>query len=194
MADFHQAAQQMNGHGQIASSYNGAVAIRYAKAGIPVFPCYAQGERAKQPHVKGGHHAATADLDMIRQWWAKWPEALVGIPAGPPSGVWVLDVDGEAGRLSLEDLLARLKLGSVADLTPCVTRTPSGGLHFIFKWREGEHPRNRAGDIGEGLDTRALRVDGESGGFFIAAGSALPDGRAYEAINPADLAPMGGEA
>lgn len=194
MADFNLAIRQDTGSSRLAVSHNGQLAIGYAAAGIPVFPCCAEGARAKQPYVKGGHHVATTDLCKIRGWWSKWPTALVGIPAGPPSGVWVLDVDGEEGRRSLDALLAHFKVASVADLTPCVTRTPSGGLHFIFKWQPGEHPRNRAGDIGQGLDTRGLRKDGQPGGYFIAPGSVLPDGRAYEAIDPASLSGTGGEA
>lgn len=175
-------------------SHNGAVALSFAENGIPVFPCVPSGPRAKQPLTPKGHHDATLDANQIRRWWRRWPNALVGIPTGPTSGVWVLDVDGEAGRKCLNEIIARLGLEHAADLTPCISRTPSGGLHLIFRLLPGERPRNRARDIGAGLDTRGVKADGTSAGYFIAPGSALPDGRRYVLVNAADLHAIGGRA
>lgn len=169
-------------------STNLAVALAYARAGILLFPCDAR----KRPLTPRGHHDATTDLDAIRRWWARWPDALVGIPTGPDSGVWVLDVDGEAGRRSLNALMARLGVETVADLAPCVSRTPSGGLHLIFRLQPGERPRNRARDIGAALDTRGVKADGTSAGYIIAPGSMLPDGRRYELVDATGLEPVGG--
>jgi hypothetical protein len=160
-----------------------AVAFAYARAGIPVFPC----DTRKRPLTAHGHRDATTDLDAIRRWWARWLDALVGIPTGPDSGVWVLDIDGEAGRHSLNELLVRLGVETIADLTQCVSRTPSGGLHLIFRLEPGERPRNRARDIGAGLDTRGVKSDGTSAGYFIAPGSTLPDGRSYELVDATTL-------
>ena len=176
------------------SSANLKVALAYAAAGVPVFPCVPSGPRVKQPLTSHGHHDATTNSHQIRRWWARDPDALVGIPAGAGSGVWVLDVDGAAGRGSLNDLLARLGLASIADLTRCVSQTATGGLHLVFALQPGERPRNRAGDIGAGLDTRGVRADGSSAGYFIAPGSVLPDGRRYEFIDPATLEATGGDA
>ena len=168
------------------NSINLTVALAYARSGIPVFPCDAR----KRPLTPRGHHDATSDLDTIRRWWTRWPDALVGIPTGPSSGLWVLDVDGEAGRRSLNELLARLGFETIADLTPCVSRTPSGGLHLIFRLQHGERPRNRARDIGAGLDTRGVKADGASAGYFIAPGSMLSDGRRYARLNATTLEPI----
>ena len=175
-------------------SHNGAIALSFAENGIPVFPSVPIGPRAKQPLTPNGHHDATLDANQILRWWRSWPDALVGIPTGPASDVWVLDVDGEAGRRSLNELMARLGVETIADLTPCVSRTPSGGLHLIFQLQIGERPRNRARDIGAGLDTRGVKVDGTSAGYFIAPGSMLPDGRRYVLIDPADLHAIVGRA
>jgi hypothetical protein len=167
-------------------SINVAVALAYAHAGIPVFPCDAR----KRPLTLRGHHDATTDLATVRRCWTRWPNALVGIPTGPDSGVWVLDVDGEAGRCSLNELVARLGIETIAELTPCVSRTPSGGLHLIFRLRPGERPRNRARDIGDGLDTRGVKADGKSGGYFIAPGSMLADGGRYARVDALTLEPI----
>jgi hypothetical protein len=173
-------------------SPNGEVALSLARAGIPVFPCAAEGKKRKQPLVLKGHHAASTDLKTVHDWWKQWPTALVGVPTGPGSGLWVLDVDGEEGLRSLRELLLHLQIASLADLTPCVSRTPSGGLHLIFRLQSGERPRNRAKDIGPGLDTRGVKQDGSSAGYFIAPGSRLPDGTGYELIDPASFDVMGG--
>jgi hypothetical protein len=173
----------MQNEPQVPLSTNGEMAMTYARLGIPVFPCSASGPRRKQPITKHGHHDATADLKQVCEWWTAAPDALIGIPTGSESGVWVLDVDGEAGLRALALLIAQLGLKSVAGLTMCVSRTPSGGLHLIFRLLSGERPRNRAKDIGPGLDTRGVKADGTSAGYFIAPGSTLPDGRAYTLVD-----------
>ena len=177
---------------QQRNSHNARVALGYATLGIPVFPCEPSGPRVKRPLTNSGHHDATADVSAVGRWWHKWPNALVGVPTGAVSGVWVLDVDGEAGRRSLNDLRAELGRDTLGELTGCVSRTPSGGLHLIFALLPGERPRNRAREIGPGLDTRGVKVDGASGGYFIAPGSVLTDGRRYELVDPFTLEPIAG--
>jgi hypothetical protein len=173
----------------MSSSVNGRVALKLAELGIPSFPCQATGRRAKQPLTKNGHHDAIASADQVRKWWSRWPNALVGVPTGPASDLWVLDVDGEIGRQNLNAILAHLGVEKLADLTPCISRTPGGGLHLVFRLRPGERPRNRARDIGLCLDTRGVKEDGTSAGYFIAPGSTLPDGRRYQSVDPVTLEP-----
>jgi hypothetical protein len=132
------------------------------------------------------------DESRIRDWWRRFPDALVGIPAGHPSGLWFLDVDGREGREGLSGLLMFLKLGTLADLTPIVSRTPSDGLHLFFKFEPGTTPRNRASDIGPGLDTRGVRKDGRSAGYIIAPGTILPNGRSYRLVDASELNLAGG--
>ena len=136
-------------------SINLALALAYARIGCPVFPCGPE----KRPLIARGFHAATTDETQIIAWWTHWPDALAAIPTGPASGLWVLDVDGQTGRQSLTQLLAHFGLELVADLTPVISRTPSGGLHLFFRWQPGETPRNRARDIGPGLDTRGVTAE-----------------------------------
>jgi putative DNA primase/helicase len=179
------------GHQHVRDGGNLAVALGYAEVGIPVFPCFEAGPRAKQPRTQRGRHNASTDVDEVQTWWRRWPGALVGIPVGSSLGMWVLDVDGIAGFASLRELLAELGLSKVADLTRVAARTPSGGLHLYFTLGEGERPRNRANDIGPGLDTRGLKEDGTSAGYIIAPGSVLPDGRAYEWADTTTLSDSG---
>ena len=101
----------------------------------------------KKPLTPHGFHDATTDEATIRGWWRRSPDALVATPTGPGAGIWVLDVDGMAGRDSLNGILATLGLERPQDLTPIIVRTPSGGLHLYFRCGPGEEVRTRAGDI-----------------------------------------------
>ena len=163
---------------------NLAIALALANAGIPVYPCAPD----KRPRITGGYRAAVTDPNTISEWFTKWPTSLAAIPTGPQSGLFVLDVDGPAGRRSLNALLAKLGIERPADLSRVAVRTPSGGFHFYMTLRPGEAPRSRASDIAVGLDTRGI------GGGIIAPGNRLPDGRSYELIDASDLPDFRGEA
>jgi hypothetical protein len=158
---------------------NLGVALFYAGSGIPVFPTRPD----KRPLVAQAFHAATTDMMQIIRWWKRWPNALAAIPTGPTSQVWVLDVDGREGRRSLFQLLTRFGVKSVCDLSTVISRTPSQGLHVFFRWQAGETPRNRARDIGAGLDTRGVTAGGSPAGYVIAPGNVLLDGRCYEPLD-----------
>ena len=160
---------------------NLATALALADAGIPVYPVEITKFGNKCPLIKDQFNVATTDPERITRWFNRWPHALAGIPTGPISGLWVLDVDGPKGRESLNELLAKLGLEQVADLSNVIVRTPRGGLHIYFRLRNGEEPRSRASDIASGLDTRA------AGGGIIAPGNTLTDGRSYQFINPIDF-------
>lgn len=134
-----------------------AAALAYAHRGWPVFP------KPGGRFVKGGHgwKDATVREDQIKEWWQRWPDALIGCPTGRISGLIVLDVDRHEesdGFLTLE------RLGySVLPRTPMAT-TPHDGLHLYFQDREhwrlftthGEH------GLGAGLD-----VLGENGSVTL---------------------------
>ncbi|ODT17496.1 MAG: hypothetical protein ABS35_25715 [Kaistia sp. SCN 65-12] len=156
---------------------NLAVALDLARCGFPVFPCQAN----KRPHTQAGFHAASKDLDQIRRWWARWPDAMPGLPTGAPSGVAVLDLDQH--RADEDGIEALRTMGLDPDaLSPLSIATPSGGRHIYFRWAEGMG--NSARHLPPGIDIRG------SGGYVIAPGAKLPDGRAYgsaRGINAAAL-------
>lgn len=145
------------------------LALSYARAGWLVSPV-SPDKRSLTPH---GFKDATIDVATIVGWWTRWPPALIAIPTGSRTGLWVLDIDPPAGLASLRDLLALLGLDSIDDLSPVVVETPSGGWHVWFSLHDGEQPRTRARDIGPGLDTRG------EGGYCIAPGNVRPDRLAY---------------
>src|SRR5687767_7254929 len=103
-------------------------ALRYARTGKPIFPCRAD----KRPYTEHGFKDATSDEERVREWWAQWPEALIGMPTGSASGLVVIDVDlkeGCDGETSLA-ILGR-ELGSLPDTVEALT--PSGGRHLYFR-------------------------------------------------------------
>src|SRR5215207_9560740 len=109
-------------------------ALEYASAGYPVFPL-----SGKQPAISGGFKSATTDLDTVQRWWAEtYSGCNIGIPTGPASGFWCLDVDrkqaGVNGFNSLESLIA-----ANGDLPlTAIQTTGSGGMHVLFRWTEHE--------------------------------------------------------
>ncbi|MGB3044970.1 MAG: bifunctional DNA primase/polymerase [Xanthobacteraceae bacterium] len=98
------------------------LALSLAAAGTSVFPCRPENKR---PYTSNGFKAASVFAHVVRRWWIDWPDALVGMPTGERTGVWVLDMDAHKGA-SESDLPCSLPP------TRCV-RTRSGGRHFYFR-------------------------------------------------------------
>jgi Bifunctional DNA primase/polymerase, N-terminal len=124
-------------------------AMRLARRGLPVFPCHAEDKNPVPPH---GFKSATADPEDIELW--VWDETrLIGVPTGVASGIAVLDVDPRHnGDQWLEACKRRLPFTRAH-------RTRSGGVHLLFRWRDGL--RNSAGRIAPGVDVRG------EGGYII---------------------------
>ncbi|MDP3767335.1 MAG: bifunctional DNA primase/polymerase, partial [Dehalococcoidia bacterium] len=148
------------------------LALKYAKDGWPVFPC---SPNDKTPlTIRGFKDASRSALDINRMWRRR-PDAMVGLPTGEASGVFVLDLDrDEAKGLDGETEIARL-----GALPPTVSqRTPRGGRHLFFRQDPSRPIRNTAGKLGQGVDIRG------EGGFVVLAGSVRADGQAYEWTTP----------
>lgn len=145
-------------------------ALAYAARGWPVLPLHSVesgrctcgkpncNRVAKHPRTPHGVKDATTDPKTIREWWAKWPSANVGIAL--PAGMIGLDVDGEEGRASCEGML----------LTPTVHT--GRGSHFYLKAPEGVTARNGVG-LRPGIDLRA------QGGYLVAPPSIHETGAVY---------------
>jgi putative DNA primase/helicase len=160
-------------------------ALAYAaEPGWSVFPCHWQGERRKRPLVERGLHAASCDAGQIREWWRRWPNALIGVPTGRASGFVVLDVDTK-DAVNGFDTLADLGFAILPD-TPMV-HTGSGGLHLHFEPPNDPEIRNSAGNrgrgIGPGLDWRG------EGGYVIVPASG-EDGYWWDPHWNLDTAPL----
>ncbi len=129
-------------------------ALSYAHKGWRIFPL-----RGKLPAIAkdiGGRgvHDATIDETKIKQWWAA-AEHNIGIAAGPDSGIWILDIDGEEGEESL------LELERQHGTLPQTVEAHTGhGRHLYFRHSGTAIPNSVA--FRPGLDTRA------SGGYVVA--------------------------
>lgn len=144
-------------------------ALCYAANGWAVFPCRPRG---KTPLTKNGFKDATTNSDQIRQWWADTPDANIGVATGQISGIWVVDIDGEAGLTSLRQLAA------VGHELPHSTAAGTGkGTHHYYRLPAGQQVKSRAA-VWPGIDIRA------DGGYVIAPPSVHPSGARYRWIWP----------
>jgi hypothetical protein len=63
-------------------------ALAYAARGWPVLPLRGKVPRIRKAAGGSGVHDATTDLEQIKQWWTKWPDANIGIACGEASA-WI---------------------------------------------------------------------------------------------------------
>jgi hypothetical protein len=161
-------------------------ALYYARRGWHVFPCGRKVPLTACDHDAsgnkirgtGGFYKATTDEDQIRRWWRKWPQALIGIRAGQASGIFVIDVDGAAGLANWNEIVATN--GAVPPTH--MHRTPGGGVHLVFKWRDDRWVTNSPGQL------KGLKIDVRGqGGYFLAPPSMAKSGKRYEVADPLDF-------
>jgi len=129
------------------------VVMLYAP-GLPVFPLRPD----KSPYIAHGFKAATADPAQIAAWSKQWPNALVGVPTGPASRLFVLDVDVKKGKDGFETLRRK---GWIPPPTQTHTTRNGGGKHYLFRWPDGGNLSNSVDKLGAGLDTRG------NGGYIV---------------------------
>jgi hypothetical protein len=123
-----------------------SAALHVARLCCPVLPL-----AQKRPLIKGGCNAASTDPDTIRGWWTEWPAAEVGLATGSASGIFVIDIDGSAGRASL--LALEAKFGR---FPPTLTVPTPRGVHHFFRTPDGADVRSRQSpdSLGTGIDAR----------------------------------------
>ncbi len=139
-------------------------AAAYARRGWPILPA----GRNKRPLTPNGLLDATTDLARIEPYWTAHPDANVAVRTGEPSGLVVLDIDGQAGADNLAELERR---HGELPMTTSV-KTPRGGSHYWFIW-PGAPVKTTAGAIAPGIDIRG------DGGYVLAPPSSTAAGR-YE--------------
>lgn len=138
--------------------------------GIPVFPCWEKPNGAiqsngkpkhpngKNPRTRNGFKDATTDARQVSAWAAQWPDALVGVPTGKASGLFVLDVDVKNGKDGFATLQAT---GWNLPATRTHRTKNGGGAHYLFRAPDGVPLKSSAGNLGDGLDTRG------DGGYIV---------------------------
>lgn len=155
---------------------NCETALSLAAAGFSVFPCHSGGEKAKapMPFIKWREASTTNDRQIL-QWWQKWPDAAIGLDLAK-SGLIVIDADRHDESSDGVEAFGQLMSGHGfdPDSAPLVA-TPSQGNHHYFRQRPGEALGNSEGAIrGKGINVRG------HGGYVIAPGTVMADGRVYE--------------
>lgn len=137
-------------------------ALRYARAGIAVFPLKPRG---KTPLTAHGFKDATTNLEQINAWWTATPDANIGLPTGITFDVF--DIDGPEG-------LAGMFNGADAPVDHIQVRghalTSRDGGHHLYVPVTG---RGNGTRIMPGVDYRGL------GGYVVAPPSIGATGRRY---------------
>lgn len=147
-----------------AKSKNAVLALNLARSGYKVFPCNPS-TKAPMPGLKW-RDKATDDLDRIKAWWRKWPDAMPGLPTGKVNGVSVVDLDVDPAR-GKDGIAAYRDIGLDPDAADLVVRTAGGGLHLYFEHQAGvTNSTSKAG-----IDVRG------DGGYVIAPGAHAERGR-----------------
>lgn len=147
---------------QVAGLSVRAAVMRFASAGVPVFPCVPSGKR---PLVKHGFHEASIDFGQVAAWWRRWPAANIGIPTGAASGVEVVDVDVNSNGTAFPAFRAAHREGHATGWTTLV-RTPSGGMHAYYP-ADAERPQPSWQAARAHVDFRG------AGGYVIAPPSVI---------------------
>jgi hypothetical protein len=142
-------------------------ALDATRAKFRVFPV---APTSKVPAIKDWQANATSNAKTVKRLWRLHPNANIGIVTGGQAGLFVLDVEGEKGRDSLQAL--KQKFGPLPRTV--VTRTPHG-RHYYF--RGAEPLRNNSKKLRPGLDGRG------EGGYVVGAGSINDQGARYRYLN-----------
>lgn len=148
-------------------SPNKEAALSLVSQGLYIFPCMPD----KTPMIAAWEQSAFNSPFAVGIEWDANPEALPAIPVGA-HGIVVIDCDrkqaGNDGVAAFHALCAEHRV----DLSGAfVVETPSTGRHFY--WRTDTPFGNSSGSLPDGIDVRGV------GGYCIAPGATLPDGRSY---------------
>lgn len=118
-----------------------------------------------------GKDDATIDGDQIDIWSDTEPRCNIGGVTGPLSRICVVDVDGEDGLRSVDELAARNY-----PLYDTAIATSGRGKHFYYRHIGGL--KTSAGSIARGIDIRA------EGGQIVLPPSLHMSGRTYQWLVP----------
>ena len=141
-------------------------ALGIFQQGFPVIPV---NRSTKRPLVVWqGYQRHLPTEEQIKGWWARWPDANIGMITGRISGLVVVDADSEEATSRFLSAYPEAQVTRQAET--------GRGRHFYFQWVVGI--RNDAGRIlGEGIDVRG------EGGFVILPPSLHSNGKRYRWLN-----------
>lgn len=140
-------------------------ALAYLQLGYSIFPAK-PGLKIPALREWDPYKHKQPSKEEVINWFTKLPNANIAIVCGKVSGIIVVDVDVKSGGKETAKTL-NLPITLVA-------KTPSGGNHYIYKWREGLVGAKVG--IYPGIDIRSDLS------YIIAAPSKLENGE-YEWLN-----------
>ena len=153
--------------------------LNYTKLGFKIFPIVPKG---KNPLTLHGHKDASCDVDRIKQWWAQYPDANIGLPVGKEQGICVLDIDPRNGG----DESFRRMVVAFGPLPQTVEAlTGGGGRHIFFVYDDNFR-------VPEGFKKG---IDVKKSGYVVGSPSVHSSGNKYEwikgrALGECKLAPV----
>lgn len=155
-------------------------ALDYASRGVAVFPMQftPEGDGSKgrkTPLCMFGLNAATTDPEKVREWWTSFPTALIGVPTGMTTGLFVIDIDGEIGQKNWKNLAA--EHGFDPDETLCETSLGGRHYYYIFPVIPEKTPGCTTGALAAGIDTK-----GEGGSIIISPSAYTLTRNGYEKV------------
>lgn len=167
----------------VSTADNATTALALARAGLAIFPCQSGGAKAKQPmpFIKW-REVSTTDERTVRDWWRKWPDAAPALDLAK-CGLIVVDADRHGSDDGVE-AFGRLMSEHAfdPDSAPLVA-TPNQGNHHFFLQPAGKQLGNGRGSLPTGVDIRGY------GGYVVAPGAVMQDGRHYELFGDLSRAP-----
>lgn len=125
------------------------------------------GSPGKHPATNKGRNAASKDSNVIENLWAGRDFLNVAIATGIESKIFVVDVDGEKGEKSLNELIREYEA-----LPKTLVSITGRGKHYVFRYPDRK-VFNRTNCLGAGIDVRG------DGGYICAAPSKHISGITY---------------
>jgi len=161
---------------------NRANAKRLGHAGFTVFPARSSDAgpdkilRAKSPLARKMGSCTQTDIDDL---WRKFPDAVPAIELGK-CDFFVVDLDRHGGPDGVAEWKKLASRRGQVPVTFC--ETPTGGFHLYFRQPDGPLGNREGALAGLGINVRGV------GGYVIAPGSIMADGRSYGPLDASEIA------
>ncbi len=108
----------------------------------------------KKPYIKWEDFQKRRPTETeVKEWWNKWPSAMIGIVTGEISDLFIIDIDTKEGQANIEQFIPD------SLITPTVL-SPRGGNHLYF--RNPKEKLTIGAGVLPGTDFRG------NGGFIVA--------------------------
>ena len=103
---------------------NMIAALEYIKQGFSIMPIIPE---TKKPYVKWKPYQKELPSEkQIKEWWTKWPDALIGMITGEISGITIVDCDSPEAIELVESYLPE-------SLTLPISGTKNGRHYFFLR-------------------------------------------------------------